>query len=178
MGRQVRRCSGCNNAVAGPYYNFTVPEPTGVVGVVAPTGPRCWGWSRCSPVVQREHGDRARGRDRARAVREHPGRGDGDQRRPRGRGEYPDRRAPNWCLCWRTTGMGRGARGGRRGRGLMRNSARCCVPARGESQTRAGAGRPGRRGDVGRLVRSGPAAIRGGSSRLWSSRPSGTPAAV
>jgi acyl-CoA reductase-like NAD-dependent aldehyde dehydrogenase len=27
---------GCNNPVAGPYYNFTVPEPTGVVGIVAP----------------------------------------------------------------------------------------------------------------------------------------------
>lgn len=27
---------GCNNPVAGPYYNFTIPEPTGVVGVVAP----------------------------------------------------------------------------------------------------------------------------------------------
>lgn len=27
---------GCNNPVAGPYYNFTVMEPTGVVGVVAP----------------------------------------------------------------------------------------------------------------------------------------------
>lgn len=27
---------GCNNPVAGPYYNFTVPEPTGVVGVLAP----------------------------------------------------------------------------------------------------------------------------------------------
>ncbi len=27
---------GCHNPVAGPYYNFTVPEPTGVVGVVAP----------------------------------------------------------------------------------------------------------------------------------------------
>ncbi len=27
---------GCSNAVAGPYYNFTVPEPTGVVAVVAP----------------------------------------------------------------------------------------------------------------------------------------------
>jgi len=30
---------GCNNAVAGPYYNFTVPEPTGVVAVVAPDSP-------------------------------------------------------------------------------------------------------------------------------------------
>jgi acyl-CoA reductase-like NAD-dependent aldehyde dehydrogenase len=27
---------GCNNPVAGPYYNFTVPEPTGVVAVVSP----------------------------------------------------------------------------------------------------------------------------------------------
>jgi acyl-CoA reductase-like NAD-dependent aldehyde dehydrogenase len=27
---------GCNNPVAGPHYNFTVPEPTGVVAVIAP----------------------------------------------------------------------------------------------------------------------------------------------
>ncbi|MEM1186165.1 MAG: aldehyde dehydrogenase family protein [Planctomycetota bacterium] len=27
---------GCHNPVTGPYYNFSVPEPTGVVGVVAP----------------------------------------------------------------------------------------------------------------------------------------------
>lgn len=27
---------GCNNPVAGPFYNFTIPEPTGVIGVVAP----------------------------------------------------------------------------------------------------------------------------------------------
>jgi len=27
---------GCNNPVAGPYYNFTIPEPTGVIGVIAP----------------------------------------------------------------------------------------------------------------------------------------------
>ena len=25
---------GCNNPVSGPYYNFTVPEPTGVIAVV------------------------------------------------------------------------------------------------------------------------------------------------
>lgn len=30
---------GCNNPVAGPYYNFTVPQPTGVVAVVAPDAP-------------------------------------------------------------------------------------------------------------------------------------------
>ncbi|PCH82949.1 MAG: aldehyde dehydrogenase [Planctomycetota bacterium] len=27
---------GNSNPVAGPYYNFTIPEPTGVIGVVAP----------------------------------------------------------------------------------------------------------------------------------------------
>ncbi len=27
---------GCNNPVAGPFYNFTIPNPTGVVGVIAP----------------------------------------------------------------------------------------------------------------------------------------------
>jgi acyl-CoA reductase-like NAD-dependent aldehyde dehydrogenase len=27
---------GCNNPVAGPFYNFTITEPTGVVAVVAP----------------------------------------------------------------------------------------------------------------------------------------------
>lgn len=27
---------GCNNPVSGPYYNFTIAEPTGVVVVVAP----------------------------------------------------------------------------------------------------------------------------------------------
>jgi len=26
---------GCNNPVAGPYYNFTIPEATGVIGIIA-----------------------------------------------------------------------------------------------------------------------------------------------
>ncbi|MBL8760841.1 MAG: aldehyde dehydrogenase family protein [Phycisphaerae bacterium] len=34
---------GCNNPVAGPYYNFTVPEPTGVVCVLAPASPSLLG---------------------------------------------------------------------------------------------------------------------------------------
>lgn len=34
---------GCNNPVAGPYYNFTVPEATGVVGVIAPDAPSLLG---------------------------------------------------------------------------------------------------------------------------------------
>jgi len=34
---------GCNNPVAGPYYNFTIPEPTGIVAVVAPDEPALLG---------------------------------------------------------------------------------------------------------------------------------------
>src|SRR5207302_301151 len=30
---------GSSNPVAGPYFNFTVPEPTGVVGVLCPEEP-------------------------------------------------------------------------------------------------------------------------------------------
>ncbi len=30
---------GSSNPVAGPYFNFTIPEPTGVVGIVAPEDP-------------------------------------------------------------------------------------------------------------------------------------------
>ena len=30
---------GGSNPVAGPYFNFTVPEPTGVVAVLAPDEP-------------------------------------------------------------------------------------------------------------------------------------------
>ena len=43
---------GSSNPVAGPYFNFTVPEPTGVVGVSPPSSPPCSGscpgWHPCS----------------------------------------------------------------------------------------------------------------------------------
>jgi acyl-CoA reductase-like NAD-dependent aldehyde dehydrogenase len=43
---------GGANPVAGPYFNFTVPEPTGVVGVVAPAEPALLGLvSRLAPVL-------------------------------------------------------------------------------------------------------------------------------
>ncbi len=43
---------GCQNAVAGPYWNITVPEPTGVVGVVAPTTPALLGLiALVAPVI-------------------------------------------------------------------------------------------------------------------------------
>jgi acyl-CoA reductase-like NAD-dependent aldehyde dehydrogenase len=43
---------GSVNPVAGPYYNFTVPEPTGVVGIIAPEQPALLGLvSRVAPAI-------------------------------------------------------------------------------------------------------------------------------
>ena len=43
---------GGSNPVAGPYFNFTVPEPTGVVAVLAPEAPPLEGLvSRIAPVI-------------------------------------------------------------------------------------------------------------------------------
>ena len=43
---------GSANPVAGPYFNFTVPEPTGVVGVLVPEAPPLLGLvSRLAPVL-------------------------------------------------------------------------------------------------------------------------------
>ena len=43
---------GSANPVAAPYFNFTVPEPTGVVGVLAPEGPALDGIvARLAPVI-------------------------------------------------------------------------------------------------------------------------------
>ncbi|MET0684797.1 MAG: aldehyde dehydrogenase family protein [Solirubrobacteraceae bacterium] len=43
---------GGANPVAGPYFNFTVPEPTGLVGIVAPREPALLGLvSRVAPVL-------------------------------------------------------------------------------------------------------------------------------
>jgi acyl-CoA reductase-like NAD-dependent aldehyde dehydrogenase len=43
---------GSSNPVAGPYFNFTVPEPTGVVGIVAPEDPPLAGLvSRIAPAI-------------------------------------------------------------------------------------------------------------------------------
>jgi acyl-CoA reductase-like NAD-dependent aldehyde dehydrogenase len=52
---------GSSNPVAGPYFNFTLPEPTGVVGVVAPEEPVLCGLRRAPRAGHRR---RQRGRDR------------------------------------------------------------------------------------------------------------------
>ena len=49
---KVAQIFGSSNPVAGPYFDFTVPEPTGVVGVVAPEKPALLGLvSRLAPVI-------------------------------------------------------------------------------------------------------------------------------
>lgn len=43
---------GAANPVAGPYFNFTIPEPTGVVAIVAPDEPALGGLvSRLAPAL-------------------------------------------------------------------------------------------------------------------------------
>jgi acyl-CoA reductase-like NAD-dependent aldehyde dehydrogenase len=43
---------GSANPVAGPYFNFTIPEPTGVVGILAPGEPALGGLvSRLAPAL-------------------------------------------------------------------------------------------------------------------------------
>jgi len=49
---KIAQVAGGANPVAGPYFNFTVPEPTGVVGVIAPAEPSLLGLvSRIAPVI-------------------------------------------------------------------------------------------------------------------------------
>jgi acyl-CoA reductase-like NAD-dependent aldehyde dehydrogenase len=49
---KLAQVTGATNPVAGPYFNFTLPEPTGVVGIVAPGDQPLLGLvSRLAPAV-------------------------------------------------------------------------------------------------------------------------------
>ena len=49
---KLAQVAGGSNPVAGPYFNFTVPEPTGVVGIVAPGDQALLGLvSRVAPAI-------------------------------------------------------------------------------------------------------------------------------
>ena len=49
---KIHHVAGAVNSVAGPYFNFTIPEPTGVVGIVAPEDPPLLGLvSRIAPAI-------------------------------------------------------------------------------------------------------------------------------
>jgi acyl-CoA reductase-like NAD-dependent aldehyde dehydrogenase len=49
---KIGQVLGSTNPVAGPYFNFTIPEPTGVVGIVAPGDRSLLGLvSRLAPAI-------------------------------------------------------------------------------------------------------------------------------
>jgi len=49
---KVGQVMGSSNPVAGPYFDFSIPEPTGVVGIVAPQGSSLLGLvSVVAPVI-------------------------------------------------------------------------------------------------------------------------------
>ncbi len=49
---KLAQVMGSSNPVAGPYFNFTIPEPTGIVAVVAPDDPPLLGLvSRLAPAL-------------------------------------------------------------------------------------------------------------------------------
>jgi len=49
---KISQILGASNAVGAPYFNFTIPEPTGVVGVVAPEASSLLGLvSRLAPPI-------------------------------------------------------------------------------------------------------------------------------
>ena len=49
---KIHQIQGASNPVAGPYFNFTIPEPTGVVGIVAPPDQSLLGLvSRLAPAI-------------------------------------------------------------------------------------------------------------------------------
>jgi acyl-CoA reductase-like NAD-dependent aldehyde dehydrogenase len=48
---KIAQVVGGANQVAGPYFNHSAPEPTGVVGVIAPDGPLLGLVSTLAPVI-------------------------------------------------------------------------------------------------------------------------------
>jgi len=48
---KIGQVTGSANAVAGPYFNHSAPEPTGVVAIVAPAGPLLGLVSEVAPVI-------------------------------------------------------------------------------------------------------------------------------
>jgi acyl-CoA reductase-like NAD-dependent aldehyde dehydrogenase len=48
---KIAQVTGTANPVSGPFFNFSTPEPTGVVGVIAPDGPLLGLVSVIAPVI-------------------------------------------------------------------------------------------------------------------------------
>ena len=48
---KIAQVVGSSNPVSGPYFNFTIPEPTGVTGILAPEPPLLGLVTRLAPVI-------------------------------------------------------------------------------------------------------------------------------
>jgi acyl-CoA reductase-like NAD-dependent aldehyde dehydrogenase len=48
---KLAQVAGSANPVSGPFFNFSTPEPTGVVGIIAPDGPLLGLVSVLAPVI-------------------------------------------------------------------------------------------------------------------------------
>jgi acyl-CoA reductase-like NAD-dependent aldehyde dehydrogenase len=48
---KIAQVTGTANPVSGPFFNFSTPEPTGVIGVIAPDGPLLGLVSVLAPVI-------------------------------------------------------------------------------------------------------------------------------
>ena len=88
---KIAQVIGGANQVAGPYFNHSAPEPSGVIAVVAPEGPAARAGQRHrSRDRHRQH--RGGGRQRAAPAHlDHARRGDGGLRRPGWCGQHPHR---------------------------------------------------------------------------------------
>ena len=89
---------GSANPVAGPYFNFSVPEPTGVVAVLAPQASSLLGLvSVVAPVIVSGNTCVVVASQRAAAAGGDAGRGAGHVRPARRRRQHPHRlRSPSW----------------------------------------------------------------------------------
>ena len=91
---KITQVTGNANPVAGPFFNLSTPEPTGVVAVVAPQQSSLLGLvSVVAPVVVTGNTAVVLQSLRAAAARRHLLRGAGHLRRARRRGQHPHRQA-------------------------------------------------------------------------------------
>ena len=89
---KVAQVHGSTNPVAGPYFDFSVPEPTGVVAVLAPQDSSLLGLVSVARAGRRHRQHRRGARQRgAPAARGDALRGAGDLRRARRRRQRPHR---------------------------------------------------------------------------------------
>ena len=107
---KIAQVYGGANPVAGPYFNLSAPEPTGVVAVVAPQRPALLGLVSVVAPVDRHRQHRGRGRHRRAqpAAGGDAGRGAGHLRPARRCGQHPHRpadrdRAVGWPRTWTST---------------------------------------------------------------------------